>query len=174
MTRFVKGRSGNPRGRPRNTPEPRVSAFDVVIDKRLTVTQGGRTRELTVEEALQLKTYEEALAGNRPARREILKMIAKREQWLAAKTPPAPAVTMSTEGDPDNANEALLILGIIGRASDQPDPNDPYARYLLEPWAVQAALRRSGRRQLSERDTGNIRRCTRDPDTLQWPPGARG
>jgi hypothetical protein len=150
-----------------------VSAFDVIIEKRLTVTQGGRTRELTVEEALQLKTYEEALAGNRPARRQILNMIAKREQWLASRTPRASPVTVSHEGDPDNANEALLILGVIGRASETPDPNDPYDRYLLEAWAVQAALRRCARRPPTEKQIAEIRRCTRDPDSLQWPPGVR-
>ena len=50
------------------------------------MTQGGVPREVTVEEALQHRTYQEAIAGNRAARREILKMIAKREQYLAAQT----------------------------------------------------------------------------------------
>lgn len=173
MTRFAKGQSGNPRGRPRKAQEPRVSAFDVIIDKTLSVTQGGRTRELTLEEALQHKTYEEALAGNRPARREVLKMIAKREKWLADKRPARHAITTSQEGDPDNAVDALLILGIVNHAPGQREPNDPYDRYLLEPWAVHAALHRSARRKLSERDISEIRRCTRDPDSLQWPPGTR-
>ena len=51
--------------------EARPSAFDIVFDKTLTVTQGGSERALTVEEALQLRTYQDAIAGNRPARREI-------------------------------------------------------------------------------------------------------
>ena len=57
-----------------------------MIDKTLTVTQGGVPREVTVEEALQHRTYQDAIAGNRAARREVLKMIAKREQYLAART----------------------------------------------------------------------------------------
>lgn len=173
MTRFAKGQSGNPKGRPRKGQGLRVSAFDVIMDKTLTVTRGGRTRELTLEEALQHKTYEEALAGNRSARREVLKMIAKREKWLANKRPASHAITTSQEGDPDNAVEALLILGIVDHAPGQGEPNDPYDRYLLEPWAVEAALRRSARRQLREQDIASIRRCTRDPDSLQWPPGTR-
>ena len=40
-------------------------------------------REVTVEEALQHRTYQDAIAGSRAARREVLKMIAKREQYLA-------------------------------------------------------------------------------------------
>ena len=41
---------------------------------------------MTVEEALQHRTYQDAIAGSRSARREVLKMIAKREQYLAART----------------------------------------------------------------------------------------
>jgi len=44
-TRFRKGQSGNPKGRPKGrrkaAPEGTVSAFDLVIDKTLTVEQGG-------------------------------------------------------------------------------------------------------------------------------------
>ena len=85
--RFRKGQSGNPKGRPRKAKERNPSAFEVVLEKSLAVTIGGKIHELTVEEALQHKTYQDALAGNRSARREVLKMIAKREKWLADKAP---------------------------------------------------------------------------------------
>jgi hypothetical protein len=86
--RFLKGHSGNPKGRPRKQTTPpdadaARSAFEIVLDKRVTVTQGGVDQELSVEEALQLRTYQDALAGNRAARREVLKMIAKREKAMA-------------------------------------------------------------------------------------------
>ena len=84
--RFLKGRSGNPKGRPRKQiapPDAARSAFEIVFEKRVTVTQAGVDQELSVEEALQLRTYQDALAGNRAARREVLKMIAKREKAMA-------------------------------------------------------------------------------------------
>ena len=62
-TRFRKGQSGNPRGRPRKQPDPQSSAFDVVIDRTLTIVQDGVPREVTVDEALQHKTYQDAIAG---------------------------------------------------------------------------------------------------------------
>jgi hypothetical protein len=144
-----------------------------VIDRTLTVTQGGRARELTLEEALQHKTYQAAIAGNRAARREVLKMIAKRERWLAAKAPSHPRIERLVEPeDPDNANEALLLLGIAERDTRNDGPNDPYERLLFQPWAVQAALRRRRRRRLSEKAISEIKRCTRDPDSIRWPVGS--
>ena len=47
-TRFQPGRSGNPKGRPPKARRPNVSAFEIVLDKRLTATVGGKERELTV------------------------------------------------------------------------------------------------------------------------------
>ena len=49
--------------------------------------QNGKPREVTVEEALQHRTYQDAIAGNRAAQREVLRMIDKREKWLASKRP---------------------------------------------------------------------------------------
>ena len=169
-SRFRKGESGNPKGRPRAGPSPPPSAFDIVIDRTLTMTQNGKPREVTVEEALQHRTYQDALAGNRAARREVLRMIAKRETWLAARTPKHRPLKRLTEPvDPDNANEALILLGIAEPDTRWSGSNDGHERLLLRPWAVQAALSRSGRRRLSARDIAEIKRCTRDAETLRWP-----
>ena len=72
--RFEKGRSGNPAGRPK-ARRPHVSAFDIIFDRKLTVTQNGVERELTIDEALQLQTYQAALKGSKIAIRSVLKMI---------------------------------------------------------------------------------------------------
>lgn len=52
MSRFAPGLSGNPSGRPRKSAATQASAFDVIMDKTFLVNQGGRQRELNVEEAL--------------------------------------------------------------------------------------------------------------------------
>lgn len=171
--RFQKGQSGNPKGRPRKQsalPEATRSALEIVSEKRVTVTEGGVDRELSVEEALQLRTYQDAWAGNRAAQPTILKMIIKREKAIANSgqriTPPAtvkfePAV-------PRNADAAMCLLGIA--ASDRSRKGHDPSALLLEPWAVQAALsRRRGGTALTPRDIREIERCTRAADTLRWP-----
>ncbi len=145
-----------------------------MIDRTLTVTQGGGPREVTVEEALRHQTYKNAIAGNKPARSEVLRMIAKREKYLAGKERKKKTrVEERMETDPENADKAMLIIGIAC-----PDPRFQGSdfdgeRLLLEPWAVQAALsRRRGGQKLTEKDASEIRRCTRDADTLRWPRGS--
>ena len=83
--RFKKGRTGNPNGRPRKVRPAEASAFQILVDRTLTVTQNGVPREMTVDEALQQRTLEAAIAGSRMAERTILKMITKREKARAAK-----------------------------------------------------------------------------------------
>jgi hypothetical protein len=174
-SRFQKGKSGNPKGRPRKAnsdSETGGSAFDVLIDKTLTIIRNGVQREATVEEALQHQTYMDAIAGKPAAIKEVMKMIEKRDKALSAKRKPkAGTFKWRTEVDPDNANAALLILGIVRR--DEPvDTRDHYERLLLEPWAVQMALsRRRGGSRLTEKDISEIKRCTHDPASLRWPRG---
>jgi Family of unknown function (DUF5681) len=51
--RFQRGHSGNPKGRPRKEralPDTPRSAFEIVLEKRVTVTQAGIDQELSVQE----------------------------------------------------------------------------------------------------------------------------
>ena len=171
---FRKGSSGNPGGRPTASPAPQSSVFDIVAEKTLTVAHHGIAREITVEEALQQRTYQDALAGKRVAQREVLKWIAKREAWLVKHAPKAsrPAVTRHVSPDPDNADAALLLLGIAAPNPARAEFGKDRAQLLLEPWAVQAALRRRrGGQRLTDRERDEIKRCTRNPDSIRWPRG---
>ena len=127
-----------------------------------------------MEEALQQRTYRDAVAGKRMAQREVLKWIVKREAWLAkhAPNPSRRTITRHISPDPDNADAALLLLGIAALNPARADIGADRAQLLLEPGAVQAALRRRrGGNGLTDRERDAIRRCTRDPDSLRWPRG---
>ncbi|MEL1251183.1 DUF5681 domain-containing protein [Aurantiacibacter gilvus] len=167
-TRFKPGQSGNPRGRPK-ARRPHNSAFDIIFDKTLTVTQGGRERELTIDEALELQTYQAALKGSRMAIRKVLKMIEKRELALRTRAPTqAHEVKFAHHHNSDNANEAMRILGIADK-----DPSHPM-RWKVHAWATQAALSRPGRRRFTEPEVREIKFFTFDSEALRWPPGRLG
>lgn len=168
-TRFKPGQSGNPRGRPK-ARRPNVSAFEIVLDKRMTAVVGGTERELTVEEALQQQTLRDALAGKRMAIRKVLKMIEKREAALAKMNgSPRSPVRVERRHHADNANEAMRILGIAG-----PDPDFENRRWKLHSWAAQAALSRPGSRKLEGEDISNVKFFTFDAEKLRWPKGISG
>jgi len=121
---------------------------------------------------LQHKTYQDAIAGDRAARSQILKMIAKREKAMAEKAPKSTSVEMKIrKGDPSNADEAMLILGIAREDAwwtEYARPGDRQ-RLLLEPWAVQAALSRRSARKMTKQELDEARRSTHDADTIRWP-----
>src|SRR5258706_7157252 len=59
---FPKGRSGNLNGRPRASRVSRGSGFEVLVEKTLSVADDrGGTSEITLKEALQQRTYQDAL-----------------------------------------------------------------------------------------------------------------
>ena len=163
--RFEKGQSGNPAGRPK-ARRPHNSAFDIIFDKTLKVTQGGVERELTVDEGLQLQTYQAALKGSRMAIRAVLKMIEKREKAIAKLSPQQHnAVRVEHEYDSENANEALLVLGIAQYEGKE----GGHGWMRLATWAAQAALSRPGQKPLGEKQIKNVRHFTAESDKLKWP-----
>ena len=170
---FRKGQSGNPGGRPRRSSRgPETSAFEILLEKTVTVTKGDKSREISMEEALQQRTFHDALAGKRMAVREVVKWISMREAWFAKHAPPLRrTLPYKTSPDPNNADAALVLLGIAASNRDRGDLNLERAQLLLEPWAVQLALRRDP--SLTERDREEVRRSTRDAEALLWP-GSRG
>ncbi len=170
---FRKGRSGNPGGRPRKRTPAGACAFDIVVSQTLTVTRKGVPREITMEEALQHRTYQDAIAGKRMARREVLRWIAAREAWLARHGPrSAPPLRVVHAHDSDNADAAMLLLGLAAGHPQRAVPGGEGPLLLLEPWAVQLALdRRRGQLPLKPEEIDDIRRLTRDPGRLRWPRG---
>ena len=164
---FQKGQSGNLEGRPRKSSRGRAtSVFEILVDKKLTIAEGGKTREISIEEALQQRTLKDALAGKRTAAREVIKWIKTRAAWFAKLAPPTrQEILFKSSLDPDNANAALVLLGIATRIPECAEFGDP-ARLLLEPWAVQLGLRRKRGDGLTEKDREAILRCTRDAEGL--------
>jgi hypothetical protein len=173
--RFRKGETGNPKGRPLSSTQTRKSAFDVITEPELTIRTGETTTTLSAEEALHLKTYQQAINGDKKAWAEVLDMIIAREKALDALAPPTPGPELLIEkGDPDNAHEAMVLLGIASydteRSGFSTDPERGVRYLLLEAWAVQMALQHRSLTHLDDSRKLLVRAWTRDRDRLKWPP----
>ena len=72
-TRFRKGQSGNPRGRPKN--RRREIPYDTVLGQMVTIREDGRERRVTAAEAFLLQLTQKGLAGDSAATRASLDAI---------------------------------------------------------------------------------------------------
>jgi Family of unknown function (DUF5681) len=172
-TRWKKGDpSPNPDGRPKSRAMIARSDFGILEDMRFKVTKGGETREATAQEALFIKTFQLAMAGNRIAIRIILKAIVAREEALAKQHSKQPGLPMLFQReDPDNAVNALCHLGLAEPDTRYEDYGDG-RRLVLKPEGVQMALKRRGLGRLTSQDVSNINLVTLAADTLIWPKGS--
>ena len=78
-TRFKRGQSGNPKGRPRKPKPPPPSPF-AILDELLPVHEPDGVSELPLEDAMLIKTYQLAINGSRRAQKKIVKMILERQK----------------------------------------------------------------------------------------------
>jgi len=60
---FKPGRSGNPKGRPKGA-QNEATIWQSVLNKKIAIREGGRTRKVSLLEAIILKYVEDALKGN--------------------------------------------------------------------------------------------------------------
>ncbi|MBT5051199.1 MAG: hypothetical protein HOM58_22070, partial [Rhodospirillaceae bacterium] len=142
-TRFRKGRSGNPKGRPRG--RKKELPYDAVLGQMVTIREDGVERQVTAAEAFLLHITKRGLEGDGAAARDALAAI---EEARAAR-----GLDRQIEIDtiivqivsPGSVNTALTAL----RMARKLDRFRPTARMALEPWLVEKALDRLGDRRLS-------------------------
>ncbi|WP_347312095.1 DUF5681 domain-containing protein [Defluviimonas sp. SAOS-178_SWC] len=161
-TRFKKGQSGNPRGRPRG--RHREAPYDAVLGQEVTIRDGGVARRVTAAEAFLLHLAKRGLEGDGAAARAAMAAIAQASaaQAVSAAWPREIILCCVAPGSVTSALEPL-------RMGRKRDPYRPTARMLLEPWIVAAALARLGDRHLSRAEQETVFRATRTPHKVRWP-----
>jgi hypothetical protein len=170
-TRFKKGQSGNPKGRPRKVKPPPAPSPFAILDELFTVQDSESVSELPLEEAMLVKTYQRAIAGSRRAGKKIVKMILERQmRRLRRRATLPPKVKKQTEViDPENALEALEILGIASKKANADGDPAENNHLRLERWAVEAALKRRTFDELDSSDKQLIQIWTHDSLSVKWP-----
>lgn len=162
-TRFVKGQSGNPRGRPPGRKSQ--SPYEAVLGQKVQVRDGNTTRRLTAAEAFLLQLTRKGLEGDAQAARVAMAAIEDAQARFAISRPePITVITMVLVA-PGSVTPALIPLKMARKL----DPYRETVRIRLEPWLVEAALDRLGARRLTIDEQREVYRATRTPAKVNWP-----
>lgn len=83
-TRFKKGQSGNPGGRPKGS-KPFLTIFGDAMKRQVHMKKGGKTKTVTTKEALIETLVAKALSGDIKALFRLIDLAGDHEAWVAMK-----------------------------------------------------------------------------------------
>ena len=158
-TRYTKGQSGNPAGRPRG--RHREAPYEAVLGQMVTIREDGTERRVTAAEAFLLQLTKRGLEGDSAAARASLAVIEQAGQRHGQSQ----VETLTIEFvEPGSVTTALVPLRMARKLDRYRDT----VRVVLEPWLVEAALARL-KGALSPTDQRTIVQATRTPQKVRWP-----
>jgi hypothetical protein len=161
-TRFKKGRSGNPKGRPRN--RRRDIPYDTLLGQMVTVREEGRERRITAAEAFVLQLTKKGLEGDSASARASLKAIEDARATRVARGHGVESVSVHVRFFGLCCAVEDLGIGVRLHRTDE-----ERVRLMLKPWIVEAALARLGSRRLSPEEQQAVLASTHTPHKVRWP-----
>ena len=159
--RFSKGRSGNPKGRPKGSKGH--LGLGKMLQRKVSITVDGKRQSVELTEAVALQMSRQALAGNVPAARELFRIAQQQKDLEAAIEASRPEPITEVRFviiDPKTCDAALQALGVITNVGGQ---------LKIEPWVVEAARARGP--VIKSSDEALIHNSTRKPGEHEVDPG---
>ena len=161
--RFRKGQSGNAGGRPpgrKNEPP-----YEAVLGQMVTIREDGIEKRVTAAEAFVLYLTKRGLDGDNAAARHVAAAIEDaRAKRIEFSFEDVRRLVLQLVGV-GSVNTALRPL----RMAKMLDCYRDTARMALEPWIVEIALDRPGKRPLTLQEQQTVLRATRTPKKVRWP-----
>jgi hypothetical protein len=116
QTQFVKGQSGNPKGRPKGSQNP-ATVLAKAGRQRVKVTENGRSRYVTKAEATVIQLWNKAASGDLGAARVLL-------SWITSLADPEQATLPSRV--PHECDKLVMdnLIERIRKSENVPQDND--------------------------------------------------
>jgi hypothetical protein len=163
-TRYKKGQSGNPKGRPKKQKGPQLPYSDY-FEEIGTGRVHGKEKRMTRLQFLLHAINMKAIKGD-SCMTAVLAGKYLQERLQQQKRDAANGLGFEVDHDQswiaaDPFQQVLRQLRITNRRT--------CSRVLLEPWVVEAALARFGERRLSLAEQTEVLRSASKPATVAWP-----
>lgn len=160
-SRFKKGRSGNPRGRPKN--RKRGLPYDHVLGQMVTIRDGGTEKRVTAAEAFLLHLTKKGLEGDGPAARASLAALETARASIPSKEAIDILRVIIVSFGPSLCLDSTGF-GVKTNATDKDK-----VRWHLKSWIIDAALARFGDRQLTLDEQREVWDVAYRPRDVRWP-----
>jgi len=102
-TRWKPGQSGNPEGRPKGAKNM-TTCFNEALNKKIEITERGKTRKVTVREGIALRITTLALKGDTKA----ISLIFSKEPQIAAAVERTNIPRITDDMTPNEAMDAFM------------------------------------------------------------------